>query len=238
MSMKKLILLPLLLLFAVAAFCQKNNFELGIQSGPSISSFRGNEIIKERHDNLIGYAVGLTMEYYVSNRWSILAGAGYELKGTTGESKVIDNNSVQIGAIDYRSTFDYINLPILLRYSNNIKNAQLKYFFNAGAYFGYLVKQIENSDGRPEFSNATYDNTDNFKRLDVGLSAGGGMMYPISDKLSISAELRNNLGLRNLSELPVFGNGSIKTNSTVLLLGASFNLSKSSDVETFYTPKF
>lgn len=236
--MKKLTLVTLLLLFTVAVFCQKNNFELGIQTGPNRSSFRGNQIIIEQHDNLIGYAVGLTAEYYVSNKLSILAGAGYELKGTTGESEVLDNDNVRLGTIDYRSTFDYINLPILLRYSNYIEGSKLKYFFNAGAYFGYLVKQTENNDGRPEFSNVTYDNTDNFKRLDVGLSAGGGMIYPIGDKLSISAELRNNLGLRDLSELPIYGNGNIKTNSTVLLLGASINLSSSSDEKIYVTPRF
>jgi len=66
------------------------------------------------------------------------------------------------------------------------------------------------------------DNTDNFERLDFGIATGLGVNFPIRNNIFMSLEVRNNLGLSNISSLPVGNDGKIKTNSTNLLIGIAY----------------
>jgi hypothetical protein len=75
-----------------------------------------------------------------------------------------------------------------------------------------LVFKGANSDGES-------NNTSSYNRLDVGISLGIGLQYPINEKLILSSEIRGNMGLANA--LP---NGDLKVNSVNLLLGIAYRL--------------
>ena len=68
----------------------------------------------------------------------------------------------------------------------------------------------------------TTNNTKLFKRFDAGIKGGGGIIISLKNKLSFSGEIRNNLGLNNISTLPVYNNGTIKTYSLNLLFSVIY----------------
>ena len=68
------------------------------------------------------------------------------------------------------------------------------------------------------------DSNEIFKKVDFGWSLGIGKKFKINEKNKLSVELRDNLGLQNISDVPVQGNGTVKTNSFNLILGYEFNL--------------
>jgi hypothetical protein len=93
---------------------------------------------------------------------------------------------------------------------------------NAGPYIGYLIKQTDITEAFGEYSKTKNDNTDNYKRTDLGITTGLGARFPIKNKLFLSIEIRNNFGLTNISSVPVVNDGVIKTNSTNLLFGIEY----------------
>ena len=132
-----------------------DKFTVGLEGGPSLTSLRGNDILKEYSDPKIGFSGGFTIKYNLSKLFSI---------------------------------------------KTNITEA-----FN-------------------EFPRRSFDDTDNYERFDVGLVTGFGTQIPIKEKLLLTFEIRNNLGLYNTSEVPVSNDGTIKTNSTNLLIGFAYRI--------------
>ncbi|MCW5909992.1 MAG: hypothetical protein KIT62_02900 [Cyclobacteriaceae bacterium] len=98
---------------------------------------------------------------------------------------------------------------------------KIKYQFGIGLYTSILLKQTQYSDldGSFNFSN---DNTKNFRRMDLGLSAGFSAYFPVNDNLSIKVGIDDYFGLLNVSALPVVDGGAIKHNSLGLALGISY----------------
>ena len=102
----------------------------------------------------------------------------------------------------------------------------VNYFINTGSYYSYLLRQtqfIETFQNSDEIKSNT---TLYFKRNELGVSAGFGISYSPKMPIIISFELRNNLGLTNLSRLEVYNDGTVKTNSVSLLLGVCYKISK------------
>ena len=145
----------------------------------------------------------------------------YERKGAVAKLDATDINGFQIGEINTHSNFDYLTVPLLARLNFGSK---LKFFVNAGSYFGYLIKHTSVTEAFNEFPESTTDNTANFKRFDVGLTGGIGCGLPIKDNFIMTMEVRHNLGLYNTSELPIANDGKIMTNSTNLLIGFAYRL--------------
>jgi hypothetical protein len=75
-----------------------------------------------------------------------------------------------------------------------------------------------------DYDERNSDQTDNFKSLDFGLTFGFGKTFKLKNNNEISVEIRENLGLSDISAVPVVANGSIKTNSLNLICNYSFNL--------------
>ena len=135
-------------------------------------------------------------------------------------SESVDINGTRVGEISTYTKFDYLTFPILVRATFGKK---VQYFVNAGPYFGYLIKQTFVTKG-DNFPTTTTDNTSFDKRFDTGISTGLGLSIPIKSKFAFSLELRNNLGLYNVTDLPVTNSVIVKTNSTNILLGFTYKL--------------
>jgi len=86
-----------------------------------------------------------------------------------------------------------------------------------GTNFQYLVKYIYSADDGLITRN--FIQTSNYNRFNIGLITSLGSSYEISKFWDISLELRNNLGLSNVSK-----NGTLKINSTSLLFGIHYDL--------------
>lgn len=214
----------ILLTICGTIYGQTNKFDIGIESSPSLTFIYGNDIIDNNHKPTIGYSGGLFFQYNFKKVVSLRTNISYERKGSVFTSQATDMNGNPLGEITTNTNFDYLTLPILVRATFGKK---VQFFVNAGPYFGYLIKQTFVSKG-DNIQTTTSDNTSLFKRLDTGLSTGLGLSVPIKTKFALSFEVRNNLGLYNLSVFPVANNGTIKTNSTNFLLGFTYKLGQRS----------
>ena len=220
--MRHLTFLFLTVALTTTVFGQQNKFDIGIIGGPSVSFLRGNEFIKANHDPTFVFSGGLSLQYNFPKIFSLRTDMQFERKGSvvvvvSTFTDIVGNVTGQ-GIIYVNS--DYLTAPILLRSSFGKK---VKFFVNTGTFFGYLIKQTF-ATTTPNYPNINIDNTRNDKRLDLGATAGFGLSIPIKDKFLISWEIRDNYGLLNVSKVPVVNDGTVKTNSTNLLIGFAYRL--------------
>jgi hypothetical protein len=215
-----------LFLFTVAETMhgQTNTFDIGIEGSPSLIFLRGNPGTNNVQKPTIGFSSGIFAQFNFNRFLSLRTNIAYERKGTTYNFTIIDNNGEFFDKLTINSNFDYLTFPILLRGTFGKK---VQFFVNAGPYFGRLMKQTSEGKGDVvSFTTRSY--TSSYKRIDTGLSTGIGFSVPIKTKFAISFEVRNNLGLNNVSALPILNNGTIKTNSTNFLLGLTYKLGQQS----------
>lgn len=230
MNKLRRVVLAVLVLVSTLVFGQEKRFEVGVEGGLSRTSLWGNELLNKGFNKLtIGYSGGLAFQYNVSKTFSIRSGVGYDLKGNSSKSYLYpDISGNDIGKYRARSNFHYLTVPILGKFTIGKKG---QFFINVGPYIGYLLKhnfilkvnvfeEFEDEYGKRFAEKSSV--IDNLKRLDFSLTTGLGVALPVNDQLSLSLELRNNLGLYDISTLPVYNDGTIKTNSTNLLVGLSY----------------
>lgn len=210
--------LVILLFLGNLAMAQSHRFEIGLEGGPNLASLRGNDALKSHHHAIVGSSVGLLFQYNFSEVFSVHSGLGYERKGTLFSELQYDNNGIALGEYEERMHFNYFNVPLLLQATLERK---IQYFVNAGPYMGYLNRVVDIASGYQLPETKTYT-TNLYKQVDLGLSTGIGLAVPIKQKFALAFEIRNNLGLVNISKFQVVNNGSIKTNATNFLFSFSY----------------
>lgn len=220
------LLVLFILTIGMKTFGQVYKFEIGIEGCPSFISMRGFDLDDSSFRKTdLGFSAGLFFQYNFNKIISLRTNISYERKGDKiGTAKHIyylnfDPNPTEIDkTVELR--YEYLTLPILVRLNFGKK---IKYFVNAGPYFGYLIKDSEiiKWDNHPSIVG---DFTWLDKRYDIGISTGLGLSVPIEKKIAVSLEVRDNLGLLNISAVPVWNNGTNKTNSLNFLFGITYKL--------------
>ena len=216
--MKKYILVLFLVVFITnLSFGQEEktnkDSKLGINGGISYSKFRGNDIIKESNAD-IGFLFGISFEHYLNEKFSIKTNLNFE-------SKVISRDGIffydeYLQEAKTKASYKYLVIPILAKYNfGNNKN----FIVNAGPFLGFLLKSTTKSSGFPDS-----DFSDLYKKTDFGLSIGFGTKITLNEKSNLNIELRENLGLTNISDAQVYDDGTIKTNSLNLILNWDFGI--------------
>lgn len=199
-------LLTFLLGFGIAE-SKAQNIELGFAVGPSMGSVRVASVPDTKYKPTASVVLGPTFSYHFSSNMAISSGLMLERKGTVVETFVNPSTT--------RINLDYLTLPILARYSfGNFVN----WYVNAGPYVSYLIQENRIFSNSSTFA-AESKNTDDFKRMDFGLSGGIGIRVPVMCNVYFNTELRHNYGLNNISALPVYKDGKLQTNSSSLMLG-------------------
>ncbi|MCA6364433.1 MAG: PorT family protein [Bacteroidetes bacterium] len=212
-----------LISISLAANAQFNRLDIGVQGGVSRASLYGNSSIYGGHKARMGYAGGLFAQYNFTPHIALRSGVSFERKGSTLELTMMDITGAEIGTFRGKETFDYLTVPLLFRFSFGKK---IQYFVNAGPYVGFLLKQTEYIEAFQILPETTNDLTANFKKNEFGASLGAGVNYALNDSYVFSVEVRNNLGLNNLSALPLINMGTIKTNALGLLVGLHYRLGR------------
>jgi hypothetical protein len=215
---KTLIFIAIITIKILTANSQTNKFEIGAEGGPSLIFIHGNEILEKYHDPSLGFAGGISFQYNFYKILSLRTGLSYERKGCWAKFKVSDVLGQITGEATNHTNYDYITIPILLRATFCKK---VKFFINVGPYFGYLIQCISVTKG-DDVPYTKWNYTSQMKRFDAGITTGIGLIIPIRKKFAISLEARNNMGLYNVSALPVYHDGSIINNSTNLLFGFTY----------------
>jgi hypothetical protein len=219
--MKKQAALFILVITFQAPLHAQYKIEMGLEGGATRSVFRGNEFLNKQHLPAIAFSSGLTFQYNFSKYIALRTGLAFERKST----RVGGTYSEYAGSafnFKMRYNFDYLVLPLLLRASLGEK---VKFSMGAGPFLAYLLKQkTVVTEGRSHLNGLDNENTGYYKSLDFGITLGAGVQVPMKEKIALSFEVRNNLGMNDISTLPISNNGTIKTNSTQLLLGIVYKL--------------
>ena len=204
---------------------QTNVFDIGIEGGGGIATLRGNEFILNFHDPRTGYTVGIFGQFNFKKLISLRTGAYLERKGSSFNVLFTDNTGQPIRTVKGKEHFEFITIPLLVRATFGNR---LNYFVNAGGYIGLLQKQVEHTNGFENYPETNREQTSNFNSSEFGLSLGVGLSYKFKVPVSLSLEVRDNLGLTDTSKIPVISNGTIKTNAVNILIGVSYKLGQRS----------
>ncbi|MFC4634243.1 porin family protein [Dokdonia ponticola] len=209
MNKTKLLVVVIGLFFSINLDAQ-NDFKIGINVGLNYPDIRGNEFAKFNNFK-VGYLFGVSLDYYLKENLSIKANVNFETKIREFELTFFDNQAQEIGTQNYNEVFEYINIPILLKY----EFGNSKFFVNGGPFLNYLLSNKIDEDYPNDDSRLVTQQ----KKIDFGLSAGIGTNLSLNEKNDLVIELRNDLGIIDTGGVPNQVNGTIKTNAIKLMLG-------------------
>lgn len=227
--MKKIII-SLTLLITIFSYSQNSKIKFGLQTGLNYSNFRGYTIPAEfdpYYSESPGFAYlgGINMEYQIKEKLSLKIELNFERKSQKADNTIelrqnFDEPS-QIYNFVTKRNYDYLVLPILLKYCFEDKNS---FYINGGSFIGYLLKsQFTNNLNAPGIDSSSLNTTKDNKKIDFGLSLGLGKNIDLSNNKTFSIEIRENLGLTKTSKLDVWNGGNVKTNSLNLIIGYTLN---------------
>jgi hypothetical protein len=226
----KLICTILILFFTISTQAQENKIFIGLETSVGISRLRGNPLFDNNNDYKTVLNNGLSFQYNINNTISLCSGLSFQNKGAIIPYVTIEDvNGITIGELRVDQNFSFINLPFLFRLNYG---AKIKVALDLGPYLGILLHQSENTSNRESF---TRNNTELYKKVELGLHTGIGSIINIGKGFFITVKINNELGLNDLGvnstyyDLPVqtarfalaqiYKSGSVKTNTTYFRIG-------------------
>lgn len=201
---------------------QYSQWNFGFEGGPSATFTVGNDAVDLDTKPDFGFLVGLFGQYNFNQNYSLKLATNYQQKGSKLEISQPDlagNDYV----LDGKIKMYYITIPLLFR---GAYGDYVKFFFNTGPYLGILLSNKTTIDANSQYNEPgrEVDNTDSTKSTDFGITAGIGLQIPIATKSLLTFEIRDDIGLTNISDYTT--DGSTKTNSLSLIVGLTFGAGK------------
>jgi len=199
----------------------QGNLNLGLDIGMARSNILIGHSLGNR-EYLPTSTYGVSINYIFYNQFSIQSGLYFEEKGAAESiSYEMNSSNIQQSSIHYSS--EYLTMPILVRYSTK---GQVKFFTNAGFYFGYLLDYEMRQFTINYPTEPFVDLKEESNILDAGLTLGLGiqLILPIFERFSLSLEFRENFGLIPLENRDYEGNVKSYNNSIGLLFGIAYNI--------------
>ena len=207
--MKKILLL---LLFIPSIFLAQNEekktkvkpkiykWELGLNGGVNFTNVKGLDSINSV--NKFGKLYGLTVTYHFNRFFSLKGDFDFENKGWK-----IDDIDYNINGVDtsggITQVLNYFDLPAFMHIGFGKK---IKFDFNFGPYFGYLLNaKTFNSDNQEVVID--HPSFRDFSNIDYGFIYGLGLEFILSERVSFGIDFFveeglkeiNNQGLKNRS---------------------------------------
>lgn len=160
---------------------KKGDIEAGFNIGYNSSNVSDS---RSTSDSGTGFNLAGSLDFYLSNTWSIKTKLIYDQKGWNNDV-IYDVNSGNYYATDYN--LNYITIPVMANWHfGNTKN----WYLNFGPYFGFLL------DAKDTRFNT--DVTDSFNNSDFGLAFGVGVKLPVSDKIKFFLEFEGQGGFTDI----------------------------------------
>lgn len=203
---------------------QTNRYDLGIEGGPNLSTFKDQPHFDAR--TKVFFSGGVSFQYNSKKIFSFRTGLYYQKKGYQQELKSINGSTgIVYASTDMTSNYHYLTVPLLARATFGKK---VKFFMNAGPYVSYLMVQRFTSVLSKVPVNAENNkNINGIKDWDLGITGGVGIAIPLKSWL-ISLEMRNYFGILNTSIRNSNSSNSGKiehyTNTTDLNIGVAYRL--------------
>jgi outer membrane protein W len=175
-------LLVVLGIYTTASAQTAGTTEFGVNVGYNAATVTTSQYTNTSYRS--GFNVGVSADYYFSDRWSIKIKAVYDQKGwNDGYIDYGDNN----GAITTDYKLNYITIPVMANWHfGRTRN----WYLNFGPYVGILLNATETATNT--------DLKDVFNTADVGLDVGIGIKFPVSEKAKFFIELNGQGGATDL----------------------------------------
>jgi len=186
--MKKIFtILFLFVAFTSLSFAQ---MKLGLKVGGNIANLSGDDV--ENPDSKFGFAFGGFFEYQFSPLIVVQPEIYYTMKGAT--DKESDGAG---GTVDLTYTFDYIEIPVLVKVLIPIQGSNIKPEIFAGPFLGINTT----AKGKAEFSNGQTIEQDfeDTKSTEFGVQFGGGIGFNVG-KNEVGFDIRYILGLTTVDD--------------------------------------
>ncbi len=185
----------------------------GFNAGATYAGLHGNDV-SGNNNTTIDYLVGLSLEVSIDNVFSIIGNANYERLALT-RNIPFGAAATPDGGYGTRLVLQNITVPINFKcYIGPSKD----YYINAGPFARYFLGETVRINGE----GVTDSSYGNFQRFTYGVNLGLGMHFVVNDNDAITIEVRDNLGLSNLTRETAAGGNSVKTNSLNLILSYQF----------------
>lgn len=219
---RSLLFTVIFLLFgSLSLWGQQNRLSLGLLGGPNLSDVRGNPIVENLNQPAVYFSGGVALQARILGRFSLRTELAFERKGAVSPPELRNGQGQSVATV--YSQFDYLNLPVLLRFEM-METEPFRIFVQAGYYWGFLQWQGFVSKFSNNSAPIVEDNTFQISPRDRGLVTGLGADYSFHSKFRLSLELRHTLGLVNVSEVNVINEGDLKLMSANLLLGIHYQI--------------
>lgn len=215
----------ILLFLSINLFSQESEnskFKYGINLGGNLFELKQNYVF-ERYNGRLNYSLGFSIEYKIHQNLSLLSNINYDRKTMVWEHRIssVSNGGFGSYTIEDEIRFSYINIPVFLKY--NIGKSK-KLGVNLGGFYNHALnieneaKVIEsespiNEVGDESFTQQSEQIIDDY---DYGILFGVSYQFALTEKNHFTLELRNEFGLVDISQIPVFS--KIKTNTLKLML--------------------
>lgn len=205
--MKKLFFIAMMTFASITTVnAQKESgFELGGNVGVSTSVIATSDS-QITSDNLTSFNLGLSGEYYFSSRWGLKAKLILDNKGWGNGFVQVGNNFT---TTDIKLT--YLTLPVM---ANWHFGSTRKWYLHFGLYAGFLLNAEAKANGM--------DVSDAIESVDIGLAAGIGYKFPITEKANMFIEYDGQGGFTD-----VFANNTgdaVRNSRSSFNIGVLFNL--------------
>lgn len=215
-------LVAIALLIGVNTYAQDNPITFGVKGGVNLSNFGGDGA--DGMDAKIGFNVGLTVDYALTQDLYLLTGLEFTMKGGKDEGSVSmihpDYGTISFSGKENDNPM-YLQIPIHLGYKLAVTDAT-KIVFRAGPYVAYGIGGKTKVEGKFIKDGTTIDldgdsdffGKDMAKRFDFGLGLGVGAEFG-----KIGATLGYDFGLANIAPS---GGGKVRNMNAYLTLGYKF----------------
>jgi len=126
-------------------------------------------------DYTSGFTAGFSAEYYFSDRWSIKGKLNYDQKGW-GNGYLTYDDGTEIDGVNFH--VNYLTIPVMANWHfGRMRN----WYLHFGPYVGVLLNATESSNSGVDVKSA-------FNSTDIGLDAGIGVKFPISNNVKLFIE--------------------------------------------------
>lgn len=164
---------------------------IGIIAGTGLYGINGGEFYNDYDKNLSFHLTPL-VNFSLSDRVLLSTGLGFELKGAPDK------------VFDYKTSLSYLIIPVYGKYF--FKNKSPRFYALAGIYGGYLIGATQKGNMKlgPDETTINENVISDFKRMDLGITAGAGYMIRINFDLDFFVELKTNIGVLNIGTVEGF----------------------------------
>ncbi len=227
-KINKLSIICMMLLSASIVSAQKSPISFGLKAGLNLSNTSLNVDPLDKKAR-IGFQVGLTVEYTLSDAFFLQSGLSFTTKGGEAKGSI---NIANLAEGNAKITLNqmYLQLPVMAAYKIDVTPG-IKMTFSAGPYLAYGVGGKTKFKGNvkipiidAEIEDMDFDTfeDDILKPFDFGLGAGVGAEFG-----SITVGIQYEIGLTNIAkdfkELELFiDKPSYRTRNASLTVGYKF----------------